>query len=112
MHTADYCPLNNMVVTGTSGLDSYALQCEDSNLESSTKAEYFGIDSRCIITNGPRPLCMKTECNKDLNKVIIMIKDGEYFVSVICQNDGDIIDIPGMDGMTFECPPLPIICPK
>lgn len=112
MHTADYCPLNNMAVTGTNANLSYDLSCEDDELESSVDAEFFGMNSKCIENSLSRPLCMKTECNMELNKVIIMVGEGEAFIPILCENSGDIMDLPGYPSETFECPPMNIICPE
>ena len=110
LHTASYCPLPSMVVTGTNSDGIFEFDCSDTDLESNVEPEFFGESSRCYETNLARPICMETRCDFERNKVIALFKDGK---EVVCENDNDWMPLPGLpDGSIFQCPSLAKICPE
>ena len=102
MHTADYCPLTSMIQLDCS------VQPDGSNKIAPMDIEYFGSDSRCIVTDLERPLCMKFECNVQRRKAVISIGGGQ----VLCENDGDMMEIPGIPEGRLKCPSFSIVCPQ
>ena len=105
--------MHNQIVTGTNAKGIFEFSCEDESLQSSVETEYFGKDSKCLKGNLSRPLCVKTTCDTDLQKVVIHFKSGDTFIPLVCENDGDSILIPGMsDGSIVECPNLSVACPE
>eukprot|EP00554_Chaetoceros_debilis_P014309 CAMPEP_0194124942 /NCGR_PEP_ID=MMETSP0150-20130528/59201_1 /TAXON_ID=122233 /ORGANISM="Chaetoceros debilis, Strain MM31A-1" /LENGTH=2931 /DNA_ID=CAMNT_0038818727 /DNA_START=94 /DNA_END=8886 /DNA_ORIENTATION=- len=112
LHVADYCPMNNMIVTGTNADKIFDFQCEDDTLQSNVDAEFFGDSSRCIETNMIRPLCMKTLCDPQKKKVVVYTNIGGTSTPIVCENDGDFLDIPGIADAKLQCPVLQIACPE
>jgi len=110
MHTADYCPMNVVPLEGTNTMNGvFEFNCNNDTLTSDEAFEYFGDGSRCIETNMDRPLCMRMVCDTDRQKVVIFANNDR----IICQNDGDFMDIPGAgSGSKVQCPMLNLACPE
>lgn len=78
--------------------------------------EEVGTSSRCINarhgTNvsgiSYQPACMQVTCKADTRQVEI----GQFDTPIICENTGDEIPIPGLDGGFFVCPRLAALCPE
>lgn len=102
MHTADYCPLTSMVQ-----LDCL-LQPDGSSSITPIGIEHFGSDSRCIDTNLERPLCLKFQCNAQRRKAVVSVGNED----IVCENDGDMMEIPGIPDGRLRCPRFEIICPQ
>lgn len=115
MHTADYCPMNIMPVTGTNSRNGiFEFNCANDTLSSDIAVEYYGAGSRCIETNQARPYCLRMVCDSTYKKVVVYVNNAQ----IICQNDGDFMDIPsaGTQGLPsnaqIQCPILNIVCPE
>jgi len=94
----------------------YEFNCENSTLSSSAGVEFFGDGSRCIETTQSRPLCMRMVCDAQRKKVVVYANNDP----IICENDGDFMDIPGAGGQPsglpagakIQCPILNMAYPK
>ena len=51
---------------------------------------------------------MKAICDVQRQKIVVYAND----IPIVCQNDGDLMDIPGLAGAKIKCPELNIICPE
>jgi hypothetical protein len=115
LHTADYCPMNIVPIEGTNSINGiFQFNCENETLTSDIDAEYYGESSRCIESNQDRPYCMRTVCDKQRHKIIVYANNER----IICENDGDMMDIPNAGtagipvGAKIQCPELNIVCPE
>ena len=99
MHTADYCPLTSRI----------QFDCSMGGPYEKKELEFFGQDSRCITTDLERPLCLKFECNEHIRRAVIHFDD---FDSIICENEGDMMPLPGYSGGNLECPNFEAVCPQ
>jgi len=86
-----------------------AFCCNDKIPKLSVDAESFGMNSKCINVSLARTLWMETECDIEINKAILMVGEGESFISFLCENSGDITNVPGSLSATCEWLPLLVI---
>ena len=115
MHTADYCPMNIIPIEGTNSVNGiFEFNCENETISSNVDVEYFGEGSRCIEGNQDRPYCMRMVCDVQREKIVVYANNNP----IICENDGDFMDIPGTgtsgipEGAKIQCPMLDIACPQ
>jgi hypothetical protein len=77
--------------------------------------ESFGGDgSRCFDTLGGgigRPLCLNIECAEYGGVVAVAVTVGVNGETVICETDGQVVDLPGLTDVRIECPRREILCP-
>ena len=75
--------------------------------------EYYGVDSRCVETDGSRSysLCLQIECNKNLGLVQV-VAGGQKRT---CEYDGQIHTIlfqyDGDGPLRIKCPKAALVCP-
>jgi hypothetical protein len=77
-----------------------------------TDMEFFGSESRCIETDLQRPMCLKFDCDTRRRKAVIYVKNGNSFDPIVCENDGDLMKIPGLQQGNVVCPSLDMVCPE
>ena len=98
---ADYCPMPFLS-------PSSCLAVRNSDI----KGERYGPNSRCYETNQEYSICLDTICNKELNKLQVMIHN----ITITCDYDGQMHQLPTLpddddDNIVFECPRFTLTCP-
>lgn len=102
------------VESTNSNIGVFQFHCQNETITSSITAEYYGEGSRCIESSTNRPLCMQMVCDSQIQKIVIFANNDP----MICQNDGDEMDIPGAGlgnipaGAKIYCPTLNVACPQ
>ena len=101
MHTADYCPLTSKIQFDCAAGFGPDMQKLD--------IETFGQNARCLDTTLDRPICLKFECNVQQRRVVVNF---DQYDSIVCNNKGDYMDLPGRSGGQFVCPDFESVCPE
>jgi hypothetical protein len=117
---ADYCPTysappdftldGNGDPTGPRYMDCLV---GDTAPEDAYDFETFGNDSsRCFNTIGSivRPLCLTMECIESGGDITVAVSVGNG-QTLLCETDGQILDLPGLNYAQIECPRREILCP-
>ena len=101
--TADYCPVPHLDPQSCIEFNGRS-SVTDEQLDA---GEYYGVDSRCVETDGSRDysLCLKTRCNPTVGKVLLLA-DGQWRT---CDYDGQTHSLS--DGIRIMCPKAALVCP-
>jgi hypothetical protein len=116
---AEYCPTYVAPTSFVYDSDGIPIgpmyvDCETAPPEDAISFESFGDGSTCFDTLGggiERPLCLSIECTEYRGVVAVAVTVGDYGETVICEADGQVIDLPELTNVKIECPRIEILCP-
>jgi hypothetical protein len=58
-----------------------------------------------------RPLCLRIECAEYGGAVAVAVSVGSDGETVVCEADGQVVDLPGSTDVKIVCPRREILCP-
>jgi hypothetical protein len=58
-----------------------------------------------------RPLCLRIECAEYGGAVAVAVSVGADGETVVCEADGQVVDLPGLTDVKIVCPRREILCP-